>query len=173
MESNMTPVKMIVSTLALAACVAAAPASAKPISVLGTWTIVSSTPAPWVKPGEPPLPSDEKELIGHQIVFSKNAVTAPSPPLNARCRKPNYEYRNYDFGWLFEGNLPEPQDKAAAALASRRNSHRASRPAARVSATSAFSTMTPRSSASTTASIASSGKSADGRPPFLLTRKQS
>jgi len=116
MEQNMTPVRMIVPALALAACVAAVPASAKPISVLGAWTIVSSTPAPWVKPGEPPLPSDEKELIGHQIVFSKNAVTAPSPPLNARCRKPNYEYKNYDFGWLFEGNLPEPQDKAAAAL---------------------------------------------------------
>jgi hypothetical protein len=112
----MTSVKTIISALCLAACTATAPALAKPISILGTWTIVSSTPAPWVKPGEPPLPSDEKELLGRQIVFSKNRITAPSPPLNPLCRNPNYEYKNYPFGWLFEGNLPEPQEKAAAEL---------------------------------------------------------
>jgi hypothetical protein len=112
----MTSAKTIISALCLAACVATAPATAKTISILGTWTIVSSTPAPWVKPGEPPLPSDEKELIGRQIVFSKNRITAPSPPLNPQCRNPNYEHKDYPFGWLFEGNLPEPQDKAAADL---------------------------------------------------------
>jgi len=86
----MTSAKTIISALCLAACLSTAPACARTISILGTWTIVSSTPAPWVKPGEPPLPSDEKDLLGRRMIFTKNRVTAPSPPLHPQCRNPNY-----------------------------------------------------------------------------------
>jgi hypothetical protein len=89
-------------------------ASAQTISILGTWTITTSTPAPWVKPGEAPLPSDEKDLIGHHIVFAKNTVTAPSPPLQPVCRKPQYKRSDFPPDYLFEGSLPDPENQAKA-----------------------------------------------------------
>lgn len=95
-------------------CLLVGPAVAQNLSLLGTWTVTTSTPAPWVKPGEKPLASDEKLLIGHQFVFTKDRVTAPSPPLEPVCRKPHYVLSAFPPDYLFEGTLPDPEKQAAA-----------------------------------------------------------
>ena len=99
---------------ALALMLLVAPASAQNISILGTWTITRSTPAPWVKPGEEARESDDKALLGHQFVFTKDSVTAPAPPLQPVCRKPHYVLSAVPPDYLFEGTLPDPEKQAAA-----------------------------------------------------------
>ena len=79
---------------------------------LGKWTITTSQPAPWSGPGDKPVESDLKALIGHDVTFLKDRIDAPSP---LRCRKPHYEITAYTPDMLFQGSLTDP-DKQANAL---------------------------------------------------------
>ncbi|AMN42829.1 hypothetical protein [Rhodoplanes sp. Z2-YC6860] len=97
--------------LSLGASSAHAAPAGKP-DFLGKWTIVSSQPAPWSKPGGKPVASDLKALIGHDVTFRKDRIDAPSP---LRCRKPHYEIKAYTPDLLFQGSLTDP-DKQATAL---------------------------------------------------------
>lgn len=94
-------------------CLVPSAAYAKPVSMLGTWIVKSDAPAPWIQSGDKPVLSDEKALIGHQMVFTKTKVSQPSPPLDPNC-KPNYQVHNYTDQDLFEGGLTDPKKQAAA-----------------------------------------------------------
>jgi hypothetical protein len=97
--------------LSLGAISAHAASADKP-DFLGKWTIATSQPAPWSKPGEKPVASDLKALIGHDLTFRKDRIDAPSP---LGCRKPHYEIKAYTADLLFQGSLTDP-DKQATAL---------------------------------------------------------
>ena len=103
------------ATFALILALDTIPAPAAPADrpdFLGKWTIATSQPAPWSKPGEKPVASDVEALIGHDVTFRKDRIDAPSP---LRCRKPHYEIKPYTPDLLFQGSLTDP-DKQAAAL---------------------------------------------------------
>lgn len=104
-----------IPALGLFLLLGAASASAAPQAkqeFLGKWTITTSQPAPWSKPDDKPVESDIKALMGHDVVFLKDRIEAPSP---LRCRKPHYEMKQYPPDMLFQGSLNDP-DKQAKAL---------------------------------------------------------
>ena len=94
--------------LSLGALPAHAAPQAKP-DFLGKWTITASQSAPWSKPGDRPVESDLKALMGHDVVFLKDRIDAPSP---LRCRKPHYEIKRYTPDLLFQGSLTDPDRQA-------------------------------------------------------------
>lgn len=105
--------QVMVCVLLAVQCLGSGAASAKSVSMLGTWTVKSDAPAPWMQSGDKPVASDEKALIGHHMVFSKTKVAQPSPPLDPYC-KPNYKVIDYTTEDLFQGGLTDPQKQAAA-----------------------------------------------------------
>ena len=97
---------------ALALLVSLSASAAERSAFLGAWLISSSQPAPWARPGEPPVQSDISRLIGKRVVFAANRIDAPSP---LACAGPHYEIKTYTPDLLFQGNLTDP-DKQAVAL---------------------------------------------------------
>ncbi len=91
----------------LAFCGQGSPLMAKPVSIIGKWTIASSKPAPWIAAGQKEVAEDQKALIGHEMVFTATKVTQPSPPLNPSCR-PHYQFHDYGPEMMFEGGLSDP-----------------------------------------------------------------
>src|SRR5262245_44263513 len=77
---------------ALALLVSLSASAAERSAFLGAWLISSSQPAPWARPGEPPVQSDISRLIGKRVAFAANRIDAPSP---LACAGPHYEVKTY------------------------------------------------------------------------------
>jgi hypothetical protein len=97
--------------------IAAAPAAAAAadISILGRWQIVEASPGPWTRPEHrAELVAEGKHLLNLVITFTPKAVISKFKLFNCK-RRVEYEPVDLPVDTLFQGNLPEPNPRAAAA----------------------------------------------------------
>ena len=104
------------AALALAALVATAPAArAADISILGTWEITETAPAPWSPPGQrAALAAAGKRQLNSLVTFAQASISSKFKRLDCKNRV-LYEPNALEVDSLFQGNLPEPNPAAAAA----------------------------------------------------------
>jgi hypothetical protein len=99
--------------LALAALVATAPAA--DISILGTWEIIETAPAPWSPPPQrATLAAAGKRQLNLLVTFAQASIISKFKRLDCKNRV-IYEPNALEVDSLFQGNLPEPNPAAAAA----------------------------------------------------------
>jgi len=96
--------------LLLSALAGASPAAAR-LNFLGTWHIIGSQTAPWVRPSDTFGRADIDHLDGKRVIFSSRAITAPVP---LACKGPNYEVKDVPPDYLFQGTLTAPAAQAKA-----------------------------------------------------------
>lgn len=96
----------------LLALAMAAPASARDLSLIGTWTITGGVPAPWLTGPYPEGDAAIARLKGKTMVFKADTIVAPSV---LGCTEAGYEITHYPPEALFQGTLPEGRQAAAAA----------------------------------------------------------
>ena len=89
----------------------ARPVRASEASYMATWTITSSTVAPWKSQHEEAVQSGIKALLGKTVTFQPKRIVAPRP---LACAQPNYEMKLYAADMLFQGGLTDPAKQAAA-----------------------------------------------------------
>ena len=100
----------VVSALVVVA-LSALPVHAADRQYLASWTITSSSPAPWVAPDEKPVQSDLAALMGKTVTFGARRIVAPRP---LGCARPLYAMKAYAPDRLFQGGLTEPVKQANA-----------------------------------------------------------
>jgi hypothetical protein len=100
---------------AVAAGLLAAVASAGPAAAQGAfggaWTVVEAKPAPWVDGSPSTTPDFDPAIQRATVVFRADRVEGP-PPIG--CRKVQYEVKEVEPGYLFQGGLADPERQAAA-----------------------------------------------------------
>lgn len=106
--------KSVSFTLAFVALIAALPALAANISIIGDWEIVEAAPGPWTTDEERPrLTSAGKYLLNTTISFKPKEIVSKQKMF--ACKRAIYEANSLEHDALFQGNLPEPNPAAAAA----------------------------------------------------------
>ena len=113
---RMKALRSCCAALAFAALVATAPATqAADISILGTWQIVETAPAPWSPPAQrAALAAAGKRQLNSLVTFAQASISSKFKRLDCKNRV-LYEPNALEVDSLFQGNLPEPNPAAAAA----------------------------------------------------------
>jgi hypothetical protein len=89
-------------------------AAASDLSLAGTWSIVSGTPAPWVidEGQRKTAEASGKRLLKLELKFAAKEVISKDRVLG--CKGAVYEPTTYPVDALFQGMLPEPNQERLA-----------------------------------------------------------
>jgi hypothetical protein len=99
--------------LSLALLALASGARGVGLSLLGEWTVVEATPAPWADQARhAALTAAGKQLIDVTITFKPNEVVSKHKTF--ACQRARYEPTAYPADAMFQGALPEPNPAAVA-----------------------------------------------------------
>jgi hypothetical protein len=80
-------------------------------AILGSWRIVRSAVAPWVRQAK--IVNAHRDWIGRTVTFTPQRMTGPGA---LRCARATYTPTSGPAEGLFQGSLPAPATDAAAAL---------------------------------------------------------
>jgi len=75
---------------------------------VGTWKIVSATPAPWVSSELKPDLAESKTLNGAIVKIEATRIVGPR---QVACSKPHYQVKNYGVDMLFQGSFAEMKER--------------------------------------------------------------